>query len=383
MKIVLCGPAYPLRGGVPHFTGELAAELQSAGHQVCIISFRTLHPPGLPRGRSQHVDHAPPPAAETHRLLIPWRPRTWTRAAHAITAFDPELILLMWWLPQLAFAYRGILNALAPSLRARAAYLVHDVVSHERWPLDAVLARWGLSAAPRCVALSDYECDRLRKLLPALPAERIVLAPHPLFTAYRPYAEGAAAARRELGIDASRVLLFFGFIRRYKGLDVLLRALPEILAFDPHLQLLIAGPFHHRRRTYEQLLKRLGVHRAVVIHDRYFSGADIARCFAAADCVILPYRSATQSGVVPIAAALGVPAIVTRVGALPEAVCDAETGYVIPPESPPAIADAVRRFYARGGRAAFHDAIAREAQRRTGDTFRQAIEQLAAQIAKP
>lgn len=373
MNIALVGPAHPLQGGVPHFTDALAAELRMAGHDVQIINFRTLHFAGRRRG----AERSNPASDDAQRVLVPWKPQTWRQAAMEIAARDPAVILLMWWLPQFAPMYRGILRALPPELHARAAYLVHDVLPHERWPLDTVFVRYGLSAARHFVTLSAAEGRRLHRLLPSIGADAMTLAPHPVFGDYQSFSGDTAAARRELGVAAERVLLFFGFVRRYKGLDILLRALPEILAFDPRIRLLVTGPFHHHRQHYERQLRRLDVAHAVVIHDRYFSGAGTARCFAAADCVILPYRSATQSGVVPIANALGVPAIATRVGALTEAVRDGETGFLIPPQSPQAIADAVRRFYSIGGRPAFASALQRESQRHTWAAFVQSIEQLA------
>jgi D-inositol-3-phosphate glycosyltransferase len=350
VKVVLFGPAPPWRGGVPLFTNTLARELTKAGHDVHIVGFAKLFPRALFPGKSQLDDSPTAVRCESERVVIPWRRRTWKEAARTIAKHEPDVIAAMWWMPPFAFGYRALFRALPKELQNRFVYIIHDVVSHERFPGDAWLAKLALKESLRFLILSRAVEQRLIRLLPETRATQVVFAPHPLYEDLRPFAGTAEEARAQLGVTAPRVLLFFGFIRRYKGLDILLRALPEIRARCGDVQLLVCGPFHQNRARYEKLMAQLGIAAHVVVQDRYFSGNDVAPCFAAADAVVLPYRSATQTGVAPMAFALGTPVIATRVGGLAEAVTDGETGFLVEPDNPRKLAEAVERFYARGGK---------------------------------
>lgn len=363
MKIVLFGPAYPFRGGVPHFTGALQKALTDAGHEVTIVNFLQLFPKRLFPGKSQLDDSPHAKVVDSERVFVPWKPWTWTKTAHAIAAHHPDLILAMWWMPLFGPAYRGVARALPEKFRKRLVYVLHDVVSHERFPGDAILARLALKTAGSFLALSESEAKVLQRILPSVKPDHIHIVAHPVFDSYEPYPGSAEDARRSLGVTADKVLLFFGFIRHYKGLDLLLQAMPAVLSEHPDLQLLVCGPCHENREQYERILDSLGLRKTVIIHDRYFSGREVSTCFAAADVVVLPYRSATQSGVVPLSYALRVPVIATNVGALSEVVRDGKTGFLVEPESPAALADAILRFYAAGGRAAFRSAVEIEAAR--------------------
>ncbi|MBU0507979.1 glycosyltransferase [bacterium] len=376
MKIVLFGPTLPFRGGVPQFTSTLTERLHAAGHDVKIVGFRELFPKLLFSGRMQDVGSPPASDVPTESVFNAWQPASWKRTARIITAHSPDLILAMWWMPLFAPGYRAVLRALSSDLRARWIFVIHDVVSHERFPGDTLLSRSALRHGTRFLALSSGQEKALRKLLPNLPDSAVTMQPHPVYDNYRRFRGTAEEAREQLGVKGSRVLLFFGFVRRYKGLDILLRAMPEILRHDPNTRLLIAGPFHHARTHYERLIEKLGIRRTVVIHDRYFSGDDVGMCFAAADVVVLPYRSATQSGVIPIAFALGVPVIATRVEGIEEYVRDGETGLLVPPEDPTALANAVEQLFDRSGTETFASAITEEAARYSWAGF---IENIAAQ----
>jgi D-inositol-3-phosphate glycosyltransferase len=286
-----------------------------------------------------------------------------------IAAHEPDVIAAMWWMPPFAFGYRALFRALPRNLQNRFVYIIHDVVSHERFPGDAWLAKHVLQESPRFLVISRAEERRLKKLLPDVKVEQIVYAPHPYDEDLPPLAGSAEEARARMGVTAPRVLLFFGFVRRYKGLDLLLRALPEIRKRCGDVQLLVCGPFHQKRAHYEKLIARLGIERHVVIQDRYFSGDDIAPCFAAADAVVLPYRSATQTGVAPMAFALGTPVIATRVGGLAEAVTNGETGFLVEPNDPQKLAQTVETFFARSGKQAFAEAIRRVLNENSWEQF--------------
>lgn len=376
MRVVLFGPAYPYRGGVAHFTAALTAALEKAGHEVKLVNFAKLFPKLFFPGKSQTDDSPNATRLESERVFVAWRPRTWRATAQAIENFEPDLILAMWWLPTFGPGYRGVVRALSPKYRERLIYVIHDVVSHERIPGDVWLAKMALRTAPRFLVLSRTEEQRLKNVLPSLANDRVFFSPHPAFDQYRRFSGTLEEARTKLGVSAKRVLLFFGFVRRYKGLDLLISAMPEIVKSEPDTRLLVCGPFHESRARYEKLMDKLGIRKHVVIHDRYFSGDDVSECFAAADAVVLPYRSATQSGVVPTAIALGTPVIATRAGGLDEAMKDHRIGMVISSAEPQAIAEAVRRFYDAGGRAAFEKGVREAAKRYSWDALVGMIEKL-------
>ena len=381
MKILLFGPAYPFRGGVPVFTEALAAALGKAGHDVKIAGFAKLFPKWLFPGKSQFVESADATHLEPERVFVAWKPRTWKQTAQTIEAFDPELILAMWWMPTFGPGYRGVARALSAASRERLVYVIHDVVSHERRPGDMWLARMALKTARKFLVLSLAEAARLKQTLPTVKADDIHHAPHPPYVHYREFQGTRDEAKRALGVNAERVLLFFGFVRRYKGLDLLLKAMPEILGDHPDTQLLVCGPFHESRAKHEKLMDRLGIRERVVIHDRYFSGDDVGACFAAADAVVLPYRTATQSGVIPAAIALGTPVIATRAGGLDEAMKGHRIGEIIPEHQPRAVANAVKTFFAAGGRAAYEADMRAEAKRQSWEEMVKVIEKLASHVS--
>jgi glycosyltransferase involved in cell wall biosynthesis len=377
---VLFGPVYPFRGGVPHFTAALTRALRDAGHEVKLVNFETLFPKLFFPGKSQTDDspHAVP--LESERVFVAWKPKTWKATARIIEAFRPDLIAAMWWMPPFGPGYRGVARALSAEYRRRLVYVIHDVVSHERRPGDVYLAKMALRTASKFLVLSRAEERRLKQLLPDVAEERIYFAPHPPFDRYRVFSGTVQDARRQLGVEAERVLLFFGFVRHYKGLDLLLRAMPQIVRENGDVKLAVCGPIHERRARYEKLLDETGMRERVVLHDHYFSGEEVSMCFAAADAVVLPYRSATQSGVIPTALALETPVISTRAGGLDEAMRDGQMGVVIEQAESAAIAAAVKRFYDAGGRAAFESGVREAAKRQSWQEFAGVLERLKAEI---
>jgi len=365
---------------VPHFSAALSAALQKAGHETKLVNFEKLFPRFLFPGKSQTDESPNAIRLESERVFIAWKPRTWKATALAIESFAPDLILAMWWMPTFGPGYRGVARALSEKYRQRLVYVNHDLISHERRPGDKWLARMALNRASRFLVLSRAEGERLKRLMPEVSAERIFYAPHPSFDHYRKFSGTTAEARQKIGISAERVLLFFGFVRRYKGLDLLLRAMPQIVKDNGDVKLLVCGPFHESRARYERLVNEFGIEDRVTIDDRYFSGEDVSLCFAAADAVVLPYRSATQSGVIPIAIALGTPVIATRAGGLDEAMSGHRIGEIIQEPQPQAIAEAVKKFYDAGGRAAYEETVHAEAKKQSWETLVGVLETLKAEI---
>lgn len=353
MKLVLFGPAYPFRGGIAQFSGVLYQALITAGHDVRVVNFRKQFPRLLFPGATQYDDSPQALKLPSERTFTLWNPFSWMGTARAIRKQDPDLIAFMWWMPFFGIGYWAVAKLLPKKYRARIVYVMHNVIPHERRFGDVYLSRLALNSAHFYLTLSKTEETQMRRLFPRVDSTRIRYSPHPVYDCYAPFSGDRAAAQRQIGIEAEHLLLFFGFVREYKGLDILLRAMPDILRNDPQLKLVVAGEYYQDRAKYDAQIASLGIGQSVIIRDHYISGDEVGAYFAAADCVVLPYRSATQSGIVQVAYALDTPVITTDVGGLAEVVEDGVTGFLVPPEDPQAIAEAVRKFYRTGSRLAF------------------------------
>jgi len=340
--ITVFGPFHPYRGGIAHHTTLLASTL-AEHHPVLGLNFTRLYPGLLFPGRTQFDASTAPleaPGVRIERLVDSIGPHTWPRAARAVRAHGTRLLVVQWWHPFFAPACRS-LAASARRAGARVLFLCHNVLPHERSRLDAALVRLGLGAADAFLVQSAGDLDTLAQLFPSRPRAH---TPHPAYTFFARGAIDRAGARAALQLAPGPVVLFFGLVRAYKGLDVLLRALALARA-RADVTLVVAGEFYEDRRSYDDLVRTLGLENAVRIHDRYIPNEEVETYFRAADLVVLPYRSATQSGIAQIALGFEIPVIVTRTGGLPEVVREGETGFVVPPEDPPALAAALADFF--------------------------------------
>jgi D-inositol-3-phosphate glycosyltransferase len=369
VKIVLFGPAYPFRGGIAQFNAVLYQSLLKAGHDVKVVNFRRQFPKFLFPGKTQFDDSPQALRIPSERTFTLWNPFSWFTTARAIRKHNPDLIAFQWWMPFFGIGYRGVACLAGKKYRSRLAYILHNVIPHERRIGDAFFSRLALNAGQFYLALSQTEEHEMRRLFPRVPPEHVRYSPHPSYDCYTPFAGDRAAAQKHIGVNAERLLLFFGFVREYKGLDILLRAMPDIIRFDSRIKLVVAGEFYQDRSRYDTLITSMGIAEHVTIHDRYLSGDDVGAYFAASDVVVLPYRSATQSGIIQVAYALDMPVITTDVGGLKEVVTEGVTGFVVPPEDPAALAGAVRRFYDAGGRSAFEENVRRESRRFSWDAL--------------
>jgi len=236
--------------------------------------------------------------------------------------------------------------------------IADNLVPHEKRPGDGLLTRLVTDRTDGYLVMSQSVEHDLDGLIPGAPRRRV---PHPVYAQYGASAKDRAGARARTGLTGE-VLLFFGFVRRYKGLDILIEALPAVLARRP-VTLVVAGEFYEPVEPVRARIAALGLSEHVRLADRYVPDEEVGDLVAAADCVVLPYRSATQSGVVLVAYAGGCPVISTAVGGLPEVVEEGVTGHLVPPEDPAALAQAIISFFERGGRAAYEPAVERAAQR--------------------
>jgi glycosyltransferase involved in cell wall biosynthesis len=302
-------------------------------------------------------------------MLAPWR---WPQAARRVAQWRPDGVAFKWWLPYFGPAYATVL---ASARRAGAVnvMIADNLIPHEKRPLDRLFTRWVTGVTDAYLVMSESVEADLDRLVPGALRRRV---PHPVYSQYATTLT-RAEARAALGL-AGDVVLFFGFVRAYKGLDTLLDAMPAILAQRP-VTLVVAGEFYEPVEPTKQRIRELNIKDCVRLYDRYLNDEEVRRLFAAADVCALPYRSATQSGVIQVAYAAGCPVITTRVGGLPEFVSEGKSGFTVPPEDPAALAQAVLRFYEAGGRDAMAEGVRAQAALYSWDALAGALLELIAE----
>ena len=338
LHLALVGPLYPYRGGIAHFTQSLGRRLEGRGHRVSAVTFRRQYPEFLFPGRTQFETMRPPDAFDAPRLLDTVNPISWERTARYLRSLDVDAVVFQHWMPFVAPALGTVARRLG---NARRLAVVHNALPHERRPGDRLLTRYALRTMDGLVVLSDSVRRDVETLAPGVPVRRQAHPVYDFFGESVPRAQARAAL--DLPDDAP-VLLFFGFIREYKGLRVLLDALPKIRTRVPGVRLVVAGEFYDDDAPYRAHVRRLGLGDAVRFDAEYIPNEHVGRYFGAADLVVQPYLSATQSGVAQIAYHFERPLVTTDVGGLAETV-PPDAGLVVPPDNPAALADAVVRFF--------------------------------------
>ncbi len=353
MRICLIGPAYPLRGGIAHYNTQLALELATR-HDTTLISFSRQYPALLFPGRTQLDQGSPPVGLTSEALLDSMNPFTWSRVGRRIAELTPDLTVIHWWNPFFAPCI-GMIGRLAKR-RSRTAvvFICHNVFPHEPFPGARGLTRFAL--APGDARLIHSETDR-RDLESLTLRGQTLLVPQPPGKGFGGPID-KEEARSRLGLSGN-TLLFFGLIRRYKGLPRLLEAMPLVLK-KVDCTLLVVGEFYEGKDHCLNLINALGLASNVRVIDRFIPDDEVSLYFSAADLVVLPYESATQSAIVPIAFAFERPIVATRVGGLPEAVSDGETGLLAEPHDPMPLAAAIIRFYEERLEAQFRRNIAQQ-----------------------
>lgn len=341
MKIALLSTAYPLRGGIAQHAGSLYKKLVEQGHSVTVITFKRQYPALLFPGKTQFETGSD----ETFRIpsepimdsIGPW---TWWAAARRLRQIQPDLVVVNFWMPFFALCLGTICRLAKRWTTAKILYLCHNIIPHEKRPGDIALIRFAFRGVDSFIVQSKVV---ERDLLQLIPDANYQVVPHPVYDIFGDLVD-QDEARRMLNLDAERVLLFFGYVRTYKGLDWLLMAMPAILEKLP-VRLLVVGEFYDDEARYRRMIENLGISRAVKIVSDFVPSEEVPTYFSAADVVVLPYKSATQSGIVQLAYHFNKPCIVTDVGGLAEVVINGVTGFVVPPEKPEEIAKAVLRFY--------------------------------------
>jgi len=344
-KLVLVGPAYPYRGGNALFMTSVY-QILAPKYDLDFVNFRVLYPQLLFPGTTQFDQSQHPiPKVPNQRVLHSYNPLNWVKVGRLISRLDPDLILMDWWHPYFGPCYWGVTTALPEPYRRRVVIITENVISHEANAVDTVLTKMGLRHARAFITLSEAVRDALQPFANHRP---IFVAGPPIPDFY--YDIGAVPSRKEarqrLGIPSdAEVLLFFGYVRRYKGLDVLIEALAIARQRRPQLRLLVAGEFYENEQKYREQIATLGLEPYVTVVNQYIPNEAVGMYYRASDVVVLPYREATQSGILATAYTFQRPVIATAVGGLQELVIEGKTGFIVPPEDPAALAKAIEQFF--------------------------------------
>jgi len=371
-KIVLIGPIYPYRGGIAHFSEALFRRLEQRSHEVRAITFTRQYPGFLFPGRSQYEEAPVEHPAPSTRIIDSLNPITWFKAVRQVVRWGSNVAIIPYWTPFLAPA----LCAIAWHLRVRGVTvlaLVHNALPHERLPGARVLGGMFLRTAQGCIIMSEGVGRDLDLLGVDGPRK---LLNHPVYDKFGPLV-AQDQARAELGISSNvPVLLFFGFIRAYKGLHVLLESMPRIIDALPSVRLIIAGEFYEEEELYRTTIESEDLKEHILLRAAYIPKEDVGKYFGAADVVVQPYTRATQSGVAQVAFHFEKPLIMSDVGGLAEVVGHQEAGLIVPPNDPDALSEAVIRFFEKGWRPRLTEGVRRRKQAHSWENFCEAIESM-------
>lgn len=361
-KLALLGPVYPFKGGISHYTGLLCKALRER-YDVTMISYSMQYPRLLFRKEQRDFSNDSFKVEDTEYILNTASISSIKMTADHINEIAPDLTIIQWWHPYFAPCY----SMLVRRLKSKVMFICHNVFPHERFPLDRILTRMTLKKGDYFVLHSSREAEELRSII---DNARYRVNMHPTYSEFKRVETSSGA----VPVDQAMVLLFFGFVRPYKGLKVLIEAMgsiPEIV----HLN--IVGDFAGKKAEYEQLIDKMHLGERISIRDGYVPDREVGEYFERCDAVVLPYLDATQSGIAQIAFGFEKPVIATKVGGLPEVVKDGETGVLCEAGSPDSLKDAIQRFFELNKTVDFAENIKKDAPRFSWEHMVDTITELA------
>jgi glycosyltransferase involved in cell wall biosynthesis len=341
MKITIIGPAHPYRGGIALFSNRLADALVEEGHAVNLVTFKMQYPGFLFPGKTQFSEDKNTSEINTLRVINSVNPFNWIKIGKQIKAEAPDLVIFKYWMPFMAPCFGTIAKILKKNKKIKVIALVHNLVPHEKRTGDTLLTSYFVKRIGGFVAMSQSVLDDINVFDSVKPKS---LSPHPLYDNF-----GTIKTREEalkaLGLDPEfNYMLFFGIVRKYKGLDILLEAFADERLNNGKTKLLVAGEFYEADAEYMELIEKHKLTDSVMLTKSFVADHEVVNYFCAADIIVQPYRTATQSGVTQIAYHFDKPMLVTDVGGLKEIVPHNKVGYVVDP-APKAVADALVDFY--------------------------------------
>jgi D-inositol-3-phosphate glycosyltransferase len=356
MKITIIGPAYPYRGGIALFSNRLAESLSAAGHEVNIVTFKMQYPGFLFPGKSQFVPEQNGTDLTISREINSINPFNWIKVGNQLSKEKPDLVIFKYWMPFMAPCFGTIAKQIKKNGTTKIIALVHNLIPHEKRIGDKGLTQFFIKKMDGFIAMSKSVLKDIEKFD---ASKQKMLSPHPLYDNF-----GESKSREEalkaIGLDTQcNYLLFFGIVRKYKGLDILLSAFADKNLNNGKLKLIVAGEFYDDNAEYLDIIKKHKLEDNVILRSTFIPDAEVVNYFCAADIIVQPYRNATQSGVTQIAYHFNKPMLVTDVGGLRENVPHNKVGYVVEPNKNE-VAKALNDFYQNNRAAEFIAGVTEE-----------------------
>ena len=358
LKIAIIAPAFPFRGGIAHHSNMLTRYLRKSGHNVDIITFTRQYPKILYPGGAQIEtgDNLEFIDIQSERMIDSINPISWFKTGNLLLKRNYDLVIIKFWLPFFSPSFGTIAKIVRKNKKTKVMIVCENLIPHEKRIGDKILTKFLFSKCDLAVTQSSIVHSQLESLFPKIPQ---VMLPHPVYENFGDKIDKFEALKL-LGIEATNVILFFGFVREYKGLDLLVNAMPLILQKIPDLKLFIVGEFFGSSDKITKQIIDLNIQKSVILHNKYVPNEDVAKWFSASDSLVMPYRSATNSGIVQIAYNFAIPSIVTNVGSLSEVVLNGRTGFVIDDSKPDTIADSVFSIFSNNNLKLFSENIIEE-----------------------
>lgn len=372
MKVVIISTAYPLRGGIAHYVSLLYKHL-SGRHEVSVITFKRQYPKILFPGKSQEEKGDASFQLPSIQVIDTLNPITWYKAGKIAADHKPDLIIFKYWMPFFAPAFGIAARVAKRKSGCKVLFICDNVLPHERTPLDKMLTTWLFKSGDYFIVQSKSVENDLLSVVDR-PKYKFVL--HPVYEIFGKTIK-KSEARSKIGIrENENVALFFGYVRKYKGLHIMLDAMKEVQA-RMEVKLLVVGEFYENEESYRQQIEKLNLATSVKVVSDYIPNDEVSTYFSAADVVVLPYIDATQSGIAQIAYNFNKPVITTNVGGLAEIVIDGKTGLVVKPNSSEELSGAIVKFFSEHLSEKFTGAVSEQKKLYSWDNLINAIEELA------
>ena len=363
MKITILSPVYPFRGGIANFTNILASELLK-NNDIQIITFKRQYPELLFPGKTQYEISQNKLNIKSSQLVDSINPLNWFNVGRKVKSDKPDILIFSFWMPFFAPAFGTIAKIVKKNNHTKILSICHNVIPHETKPGDLSFTKYFFSKVDYFVLLSQKVKSDLLKIKPAAKFKVLF---HPVYSSFGEPVN-KKAAKEHLNLNYPKIILFFGLVREYKGLDILLKAM-NLIKQNPDVKLVIAGEFYQEKIIYDNLIKKYQISESIFIIDKFIDSEEVKYYFSAADAVILPYKDATQSGIVQVAVNFGKPLIGSNVGGLGEIIKNGYNGYLVEKNNPEELANAIEKFYAEDKETEFTQNIKKEADKYSWTKF--------------
>lgn len=370
-KIVIIGPVYPYKGGIAHYTALMYRAL-IAENDVTLVSYSMQYPKLLFRREQRDWENKTFKIAEAVYWINTANPISCMNAAKKINKLNPDMVIIQWWHPYFAPCYFIMMKFLKKSIQK--IFVCHNVFPHERFVMDRQLTKLVLGSGDAFIVHSELDKNDLLEIKPNAVLKKTFI---PTYNAFKLNNISKGNAREMLDLpEDEKVLLFFGFVREYKGLKWLIKAMPLIIKRLSNVKLLIVGDFGADKDVYLSLMEECGITNEIEVYDGYIPDGEVEKYFAACDLVVCPYESATQSAIVQTAYGFEKPVIATNVGGLPEVVEDNRTGYIVESKNPIMLADRICEFYEKDKEKEFYNHIVKKAFIFSWDRMEEVVKEL-------